>query len=386
MIRHMVELTAVWAWLDQYYTALPAESLPIAQAQGRILASPLYTPYDIPINNCAAINGYALQGQDTFGASDYQPLLFMLHHDQFYSTSLPITYPIVTGQAMFNHTDAVLPLDYAELQAQQLWVHQAVAPYHGVLRAGGDFTTGEVLLPAGRILQAVDLAIIQALGEQKIAVIATPKIRLVILGAPSPAQDMNAIWLFAHVKRDGGQVVEICYPSDNKKELAAILTKTDVDLVITTGQIGWGSNDGFIDWFAEQGQVIAAGIAARPCPRAGLGVFGQVPVVFLPGHPAPAIAAYDLLAARAIRRAAGLTTMLPYALRKMPAAKKLVSTIGFFDYCRVKFVEQGVIALGMDNRLHHCLHAEGVVLIPAHLEGYAAGTEVSVYCYRDMNN
>jgi molybdopterin molybdotransferase len=48
----------------------------LEQAAGRILATDLVSPLDVPGFDRAAMDGYALRGADTAGASEYNPLDF----------------------------------------------------------------------------------------------------------------------------------------------------------------------------------------------------------------------------------------------------------------------------------------------------------------------
>src|SRR5215470_12794721 len=70
------EVPAVLEWIDRHASHLPFESVSLEEAAGRVLADDLVSPLDVPGFDRAAMDGYALRGADTAGASEYNPLDF----------------------------------------------------------------------------------------------------------------------------------------------------------------------------------------------------------------------------------------------------------------------------------------------------------------------
>jgi molybdopterin molybdotransferase len=62
---------------------------------------------------------------------------------------------------------------------------------------------------------------------------------------------------------------------------------------------------------------------------------------------------------------------------------KLVSAVGRVDYVRVKLTEDTVEPLAVSGAsiLSNTTRADGFVLVPADLEGYSAGTTVTMWLY-----
>ena len=142
---------------------------------------------------------------------------------------------------------------------------------------------------------------------------------------------------------------------------------------------------------SEAGRGIIIGVDAgntaaldvSPASPSGLGFVKDVPVFLLPGNPVSCLCAYDLFAGRAIRRLGGRPVAWPYRAVLHRLASKLVSALGRVDYTRVRLVSDRVepIATGGASILSTTTRADGFVLVPADLEGYAAGTEVTVWLY-----
>jgi molybdopterin molybdotransferase len=114
-----------------------------------------------------------------------------------------------------------------------------------------------------------------------------------------------------------------------------------------------------------------------------MGLARGFPVLLLPGEPLACLAAYDLFAGRLIRHMAGRTPSLPYPARTIVTARKIVSAIGTVDLCRVRVVDGRAEPLGSaeSGGLVSAARADGFILVPEALEGYAPGASVTVYLY-----
>jgi len=153
--------------------------------------------------------------------------------------------------------------------------------------------------------------------------------------------------------------------------------------VIVTGRTGAGPDDVAAPALAGIGEVALHGIALRPGGSAGLGRAGGVPVALLPGDPLACLVAYELLAGRLVRRLAGLGADLPHPTRELEISRKLVSAVGFVEVSQVRLVDGQVEPLGVAEfgGLAAAARADGFVVVPAALEGYAPGARVTVHLY-----
>ena len=139
------------------------------------------------------------------------------------------------------------------------------------------------------------------------------------------------------------------------------------------------------------------GVALRPASPTGLGFLttdgdkgvvtthAAVPVVLLPGNPVSCLCAYDFFAGPIVRRLGGRPSGWPHRVIEAPLAHKLASVVGRVDYARVR-IERGRVeplAVSGASILSSTTRADGFVIIPSDLEGYAAGTTVTVLLYDD---
>jgi molybdopterin molybdotransferase len=114
-----------------------------------------------------------------------------------------------------------------------------------------------------------------------------------------------------------------------------------------------------------------------------MGSAGQTPVILLPGNPLDCLCAYDLFAGRLIRNLSGRAPSMPYRVRQARVKRKIVSSVGTVELCRVLLIEGDAIPLGTADSggLASVVRADGFIVIPATLEGYAPGAIVDVSTY-----
>ena len=229
---------------------------------------------------------------------------------------------------------------------------------------------------------------------ERLQVIRRPRVRLIVSlpkssGKLSPMEDANSPMLSALVARDGGIVESMILESMNpgtgqRAAIAQALAAPGADLILLAGRTGTGWDDEAPLAVAESGELAIHGIALRPGGSAGMGMVGTAPVLLLPGDPLDCFCAYEVLAGRLVRRLAGRSPELPYPVREAEVGRKIVSAIGIVDLYRVCLVNGRAEAIGSaeSGGLASTLRADGFVIVPAPLEGYAPGVRIPVHIYR----
>src|SRR5438132_2077846 len=105
--RDRAEVADVVALLTARLQALPAEGIDVRDAAGRVLAQDVIAEVAVPSFDRAAMDGYAVRGQETFGAGPYNPLEFLIVGEAL--PGRPFPQPVETGQAVRIMTGAPLP-------------------------------------------------------------------------------------------------------------------------------------------------------------------------------------------------------------------------------------------------------------------------------------
>lgn len=393
------EVGAVLEWVDHHAVCLGATSVPLDEAAGRILAAPVVASLDVPEFDRAAMDGYAVHGAETTGASDYNPLAFTIVGQAFPGRPFAgavaegSAVRIMTGAPLPAGADAVVPAEYAHEKDGRVEVTQGVGPGKHVGVRGEDIRTGTTVLDRGRCLRGQDVGLLASLGIAQIGVVERPRVRILVTGNeivnPGEAKgihqiyDANSPMLASLVARDGGVVEKRLTLRDDAESIRAALTASGADVILVSGGSSVGREDHAPRLLAEAGELAIHGVAMRPSSPAGVGRIGDVPVFLLPGNPVSCLCAYDFFAGRAIRLRGGRASGWPHRTRDGVVARKIASAVGRVDYCRVRWTGDGIepLALSGASILSSTTRADGFVIIPAESEGHAPGTTVTVYLY-----
>jgi molybdopterin molybdotransferase len=385
-------------WIDHRTFPLRAESTPLDQAAGRVLAESIVSRFDVPSFPRAMMDGFAVRAADTAGASTYSPMPLRIVAQILPGYAYDGTINageaarIMTGAPMPRGADAVIPAERTQAGAEQVEVLDEVPPQKHIGRRGEDIACGDTVLAAGRRLRPQDLGVLSSIGLAHVPVIRKPRVRIVITGnellpsgsVPRGFQivDANGPMLAALVQRDGGVVTDRRILPDTESEILAALYD-DVDVVLVSGGSSVGLEDFAPRLVAQHGQLAIHGVAMRPSSPSGMGMVGERLVFLLPGNPVSCLCSYDFFAGRALRRLGYRNADWPYPVRQLPLVRKLVSQVGRVDYARVR-VENGEvepIAVAGASILSSTTRADGFVIVPSDCEGYPPGAHVAVYMY-----
>ena len=397
--RKRSEVSAVLDWIDQSARQLGAESVPLEDACGRTLAAEVTAPLDVPGFNRAAMDGFALRGAETAGASEYNPLEFRVQGQampgQPFAGELPprAAVRIMTGAPVPEDVDAVVPAEFATETDEQIVVTRPVAPGQHVGHRGEDLQSGSIALAAGRRLRPQDLGLVASLGLDQVTVVRQPRVRMLVTGnevkAPGASKgtyevyDANSYMLRGLIARDGGVLEAHLRLGDDPDRIRAALLAPGADVILVSGGSSVGREDYAPRLIAEIGELAIHGVAMRPSSPAGLGRIGEALVFLLPGNPVSCLCAYDFFAGRALRLLGGRSPEWPHRKLQARVARKIVSAIGRVDYCRVRLVDGRVepIALSGASILSSTTRADGFVIVPSNDEGYGPDSDVTVYLY-----
>lgn len=393
------EVEAVVAVIDERVSRLPAETVELRHAAGRVLAADVTADVAVPGFDRAAMDGYALRGAETFGAGPYNPLDFSVVGQALPGQPFPgrveagQAVRIMTGAPIPDGADAVLQAEAAHEENGTLRVSEAVPPGRHVGRRGEDIAVGAIVLRAGRVLRPQDVAVLASIGASPVTVIREPRVAILVTGnelLPCGSRpegyrivDSNSVMLEALVRRDGGRPTVPPIVTDTRDAVRAALTESDADLLLVSGGSSVGQEDHAPRVLAELGELSVHGVALRPASPTGLGFLNGRPVFLLPGNPVSCLCAYDLFAGRAVRRLGGRSGAMPYRTVRLPLARKIASAVGRVDYVRVQIVGGQVEPLATSGAsiLSSTTRADGFVLVPRDSEGHGPGDEVTVYLY-----
>lgn len=393
---------AAVAWIDSVLpslSSLPTEVVGLHDAFGRVLARDVTSLVNVPNFARSMMDGFALQGEATYGATAYNPLPLRILGTCLPGTPFPQTVSagesvrIMTGAPLPLGTDAVLPVELSDLDGETLRVLEPISPGKHVGQVGEDIRQGDIVQPAGRILRPQDIGVLSSIGIGRVEVIRRPRVRVLITGnellpagtVPTGFQiaDANGPMLAALITRDGGQPILSDIIRDNPAAIREALY-ADAEVLLVSGGSSVGQEDHVPRLLAAEGELAIHGIAMRPSSPTGMGRLGQRFVFLLPGNPVSCLCAYDFFAGRAIRALGGRSRDWPYRRVRVRLSHKLVSTVGRVDYARVivRGAEAEPLSISGASVLSSTTRADGFVIVPTDSEGQPPGAEVEVFLYQ----
>ena len=397
------DLEEVQDFLGDHVRRLPSEDVPLLECMGRVLAEEIQSEVNVPGFPRSAMDGYALRGEESFGASDYDAIRFKL-----IGTALPgspYSGQVESGQAVRIMTGAPLP-DGADVvvmaevcredeAGETVYVSEAAPPKKNVGAVGEDIREGDVLLRVGRRLRPQDAGVLSSIGKSSVSCIRRPRVRLLVTGdellpagqSPRGAQivDSNSVVLRGLLARDGAMALPFEILPDVPALIGEVMADPDSDVVLVSGGSSVGQEDHAPRILAELGTLDFHGISMRPSSPAGMGRIEDRFVFLLPGNPVSCLAAYEFFAGPTLRVMGGRSKRWPHRRVHLPLARKIASSIGRTDYVRVAIKNGAVlpIATAGASILSSTVRASGAVIVSREQEGMAEGAEVEVLLYDD---
>jgi putative molybdopterin biosynthesis protein len=369
---------------------LETVGLPLDEAVGRVTAEPVWARTSSPPFDAAAMDGIAVRAADTVGAGETTPVRLEAG-----------AFEIVdTGDPLPGDFDAVVMREDVHTDGDAVELRAAAAPYQHVRSIGEDVSATELLLPTGHRLRPVDVAAAGAAGATELVVRRRPVVTVIPTGdeirpvgselGEGQLPDTNSVMLAAQAEAIGCEAHRFEVTPDIPDEIAAAVRTAAArsDLVIVIAGSSAGRDDHTAAVVAEVGTLAVHGVAVRPGHPVVLGAADATPILGAPGYPVSASLTFDIFAAPLLARLEGAPPPeAPVAQARL--ARKLASTMGMDDWVRVRLGRVGgrLVATPLPRGagvLTSLVRADGLLVVPAELEGHHAGEEVPVRLLRGV--
>jgi molybdopterin molybdotransferase len=300
---------------------LEPTELPLAEAEGCVLAADLEAQYPLPSFDNSAMDGYAVRAADVAAASDRAPVTLPVTGEVAAGDTGP--YAVVTGQCVRIMTgakmpagaDAVVPVERTDGGSTKVAIRQAAEAGNAVRRAGGDARAGDVLLTAGTVLGPPQIGLVAAAGHGTALVRPRPRVVVISTGnelaepgapvTPGRIWESNSYMLAAAARQAGCLAYRAAIvPDDPHAVMEAIEDQLlRADVLITSGGVSMGGeNDVVKDVLRRLGTVTFRKVAMQPGMPQGFGVIGpdETPIFNLPGNPVSAYVSFQVFVRAAL--------------------------------------------------------------------------------------
>lgn len=355
------------------------EEVAIAEALGRILADDVRAKRSNPPQPNTAVDGYGFAG----GRAEGPHVLSLVEGRAAAGGAHAGTVPegmairVLTGAALPDGVDTVVLEEDVTTDGAQVAFNGPVKPGSNTRKAGEDVAAGEVILEAGRVLTAADLALMAATGlshapvrkRLRVAVISTGD-ELLEPGAPAALgqiYDANRVMLLGLMRQCGYEAVDMGRVADDRAVLKGVLDRASerADAILTSGGASAGDEDHVSALLRESGAMQQWRIALKPGRPLALGMWSGVPVFGLPGNPVAALVctlvfarpALGLLAGEGWQQPEGFVVPAAFSKKKKPGRRE-------FLRARVRDGKAEVFKSEGSGRISGLSWAEGLVELP----------------------
>ncbi|OIQ41417.1 MAG: molybdopterin molybdenumtransferase MoeA [Roseobacter sp. MedPE-SW] len=364
---------------DRVRRVVPSESLPLTEVQGRVLAADVIAKRANPALANTAVDGYGFAGAVAEGAHVLPLLPGRAAAGLAYEGAVPAgqAIRILTGAALPAGVETVILEEDVTLGTGEIAFRGPLKQGANTRRAGEDFSQGDVILTAGRVVTPADLALTAAAGVSEVEVYKPLRVGVLSTGdelcevgeaaAPGQIYDANRPMLLALLRQMGFEPVDLGRVADDRAALRARLDRAaaKVDVILTSGGASAGDEDHVSALLRESGALHEWRIALKPGRPLALAVWNGVPVFGLPGNPVAALVCALVFARPAMGQMAGANWNTPqgfdlpagFAKRKKPGRREYLRA-------RLRAGQVEVFKSEGSGRISGLSWAEGLVELP----------------------
>jgi len=368
------------------------ETIPAAEAAGRMTAEAVYANISAPHYAASAMDGIAILAKDSFGATESTPIT--LPSDKF--------TVVDTGDPIPDGCDAVIMVeDIVENTDGSVTIHSAAAPWQNIRQIGEDICAGEMIIGSFTELTPAAIGAMIAGGVGEIKVIKRPVVGIIPTGdeiippcaSPEPGQilEFNSAIFSSMLKGWGAEAVTYPIVPDKYDMILGALNKAleECDVVLLNAGSSAGRDDYSAKAIAQAGQVLYHGIAMKPGKPAILGCKGNKPILGVPGYPVSGIIVIEELLRPIIDICMGRGKAVCQTAEAV-LTRPVISGLKYQEFVRVRLGRVGdKLTASPLNRgsgvVSSFMKADGILEVPQGREGYEAGERVNIRLLTDKD-
>jgi molybdopterin molybdotransferase len=313
------------------------EDVPLRAARGRVLASDVVSPVNVPPFDNSAVDGYAVRSDDLDKTIETRMAItdrVQAGHSAAHPLGRGETTRIFTGAPVPDGADTIFMQEDVRVENGFAILPAGLKRGANFRLAGEDVKAGSVVLPAGRRLAAQHIALGAAIGLTTLPVRRRVKVALFSTGDEivEPGKtlpraglyDSNRYLLLNLLAGLGAEVTDLGILRDDPSQLSrAILgAARGHDLVLTSGGVSTGEADHVRDAVEKLGRLVFWRVAIKPGRPVAMGMLpgssnrNGAAFVGLPGNPVAAFVTFVRVVRPLLLRLAGA---LPEPLDVAPA-------------------------------------------------------------------
>ncbi|GGE48511.1 molybdopterin-binding protein [Actibacterium pelagium] len=375
------------------------ETLPTADARGRVLAEDCVARRSNPPAANSAVDGYGFAHAATGDGVQNLPLVDgRAAAGQAYAGEVPAgsAIRILTGAILPPGVDTVVLEEDCATDGNRVAFDGPIKPNANTRKAGEDVAKGEVALEKGHVIRPPDIALLTALGIAEVYVYRPLRVGVLSTGdellsdpmaegGADKIYDANRPMLLSLIESWGLDAVDLGHALDDE---AAIRQRLDdgaakVDVILTSGGASAGDEDHVSRLLKSTGSLSSWRIALKPGRPLALALWQGVPVFGFPGNPVAAFVcalvfarpALSLLGGAGWREPTSFVVAAAFSKNKKPGRR---------EYLRARLNKDGaaeVFRSEGSGRISGLSWAEGLVELPDEAINVTPGVPVKFLPY-----
>ncbi|RWO67018.1 MAG: molybdopterin molybdenumtransferase MoeA [Mesorhizobium sp.] len=301
---------------------LAGESVPLFEAVDRVLAEPVVALRTQPPFNASAMDGYAARAADVTSVPSRLWVIGMAPAGRGFDGTVGQTQAvrIFTGAPLPEGADTiVIQENVRDLGGGEIEVTEPTAQWRNIRRIGLDFSTGDMLLEKGRLLDPAALSLAASANHPRVSVVKRPLVAIIATGdellppgsdlGPDQIISSNAYGVAATAHSVGARALDLGIAADRKEAIAELVQKAvaaGADVIVTLGGASVGDHDLIHDVLTGEGMTLGFWkIAMRPGKPLMFGRLGDIRCIGLPGNPVASLVCSQLFLKPLLARLGG---------------------------------------------------------------------------------
>ncbi|MEI7815788.1 MAG: gephyrin-like molybdotransferase Glp [Desulfuromonadales bacterium] len=377
------------------------ERIHLLEATGRILSEDVTAPWNLPLWDNSAMDGYAVRWQDcvatpcTLSVTGFLPAGAT---SDGISVAAGCAVRIMTGAPIPEGCDAVIPVEGTDNGMQEVILLEPVKKGQHIRFCGEDVASGVVFVRCGAIIRPPEMNMLAGFGMALVPVFRRPTVAILSTGdelvelgrTPGPGEIVNSNTLsLASAVIEAGCIPRIIGIARDTRDshLEKLGEGLKADVLITSAGVSAGDCDLVRDILEELGaKQLFWKVGIKPGGPTAFAMYGTTPVFSLPGNPVSTMITFDEFVRPALLRMQGQHRVLR-PLFKAVLRESLKKKPGKVQIVRLRLEKEGgcwyAVSAGNQQTaiLKTMVDAQAIAVLSAESTDFAAGDEVAVHFY-----
>lgn len=378
--------------------SLPAVSVPLIDSVGRVAAAEVRAMRDVPDWDNSAMDGFAVRAEDCRSMPSLQIDGYIPAGGNASGISVKQgqAVRIMTGAPVPQGCDSIVPIEETEEKDGRLMIRGRVKEGDHIRVRGEDVQKGAVVIAPGCVIRPAEINMLASFGLKTVDIHRRPSVAILSTGdelvepgepiGPGQIYNSNAYALAAAVFEVGGLPELLGIARDDQASLRQkMIAGLQADVLITSAGVSMGDRDLVCEVLEEIGvESQFWQVDIKPGKPTAFGLKDGKPVFSLPGNPVSSLVTFEQFVRPALLKMLGHRRVIkPYV--KAVLQEEIKKKAGRVHFLRVLVTDNGhqlvASSAGDQNTgiLSTLLHANGLAVLPADRQQFAAGEEVDIH-------